>query len=250
MTESSNNTPTTALEGSYFMYENYEVEEGEEPTATFQPERSEIEMEKFHESHEPRTEGEEEEDTSNFSHQHYSGPKLLAYFSLIFLLFGTAASAVIFILDSTDRDVTSLIFTSFLWPVYNVFFLVMFVVSGNTYIKRIPRREEDRAMFFYPRYQWDVNGGITAICFLLVLAFVMIGCVVPQVGLSFEPTNTNIADSDTDLYNNLHILLAVVSIIIFYIICDIIIVFMGKIYPVKEIKEIKEAIQPHQQNNK
>lgn len=174
-------------------------------------------------------------------------PQILSYIALFLLICGDFFSAIIFGLDATDHgDVISLWYTSIFWPIYNALFLVLFISSAWVYIGRLPKGESSEfARFFYPRYQWDVHGGITFSVILFLIGFVSVVSIVPQLGLGFEPDFTSVHDPSTDKYSTLHLLMTCISFIGFLEKFNYGFTYIGApIYQVANTRTILDSIQP------
>ena len=171
-------------------------------------------------------------------------PRAIAYGSLFCLIIGNLVFAVLFLLDSTDRDVVNLWITAILWPLLIGFFMIAFTASSYIYINRLPRyNNSERSMFFYPRYQWDVLGGETALYLMYLIELIMVIIIIGgHLNLSFEPNNELAFDLNTDLYNFLHKFLFFCSLFSAFISLDMSIVFIGRVYQVKHVSEIEAAI--------
>lgn len=170
-------------------------------------------------------------------------PKIISYLALFFLVCGHFVSALVFVLDSTNRDTISLWYTAILWPLWTGLLLTVFIASAYIYIGRLPRDNSmERAAFFYPRYQWEVLGGITNSVWIYIFGLALVIWIVPGLGLGFEPDYTLVGDSDTENYTTLHLLMACISLFELYQVFGYTITYIGRIYVVKPVEEIVEAV--------
>jgi hypothetical protein len=153
------------------------------------------------------------------------------------------SSAIVFILDLTNRDVVSMGYTCIVWPLVYALLTITVTTATSVYIqshRRSNNRLEtsERAELFYPRYQQTIFSAFTDSILLFIIGLTCVIVVGVDVGLSFEPHNELVHDIATVRYNFSHFILVGISILSMFEQLHALLTLVGHIYMLNDLPTI------------
>ena len=223
----------------------------------------------------------EDEEEWKIQNNEYSVPQGFSYLFLLLFFLLQVFSFIVFICNTTNRDVVPLWYSAIIWPIASIVIGVLFVVTSYYHVMKFYKYafsndqtdenlKEESMMFFYPRYLWDFTSAMVSIGIYLLISIIFLICIVSVLGVSphhsieYELPDEDEApffDMDLMKYTTLHSILVMFTFLIITNTLDIMFVYMGKVYKVqseetfetklknKNLKLVKMEVKTNTENS-